>query len=144
MRGCTDDVGIPYIAWKERAGAIVDKPTALVVEDNVDAAHIFTQALQAAGFEIEVTYTGQQALTILSSTAPDLVILDLALPDASGIDILKTIRGTPHLSKTRVIMATAFPRLAQKLHDGADLVLLKPVPYTKLRDLSRELVTSAA
>lgn len=123
---------------------IVDKLTALVVEDNVDAAHIFTQALQAAGFEVEVACTGRQALTILNSAAPALVILDLALPDVSGIDILKAIRSTSHLSGTRVIVATAFPRLAQKLHDGADKVLLKPIPYTKLRDLSRELVASAA
>jgi DNA-binding response OmpR family regulator len=130
------------IAWKERAGAIVDKPTALVVEDNFDAAHIFTQALQAAGFEVELACAGRQALTILNSAAPDLVILDIALPDVSGIDVLKTIRSASHLSKTRVIMATAFPRLAQKLRDGADLVLLKPIPYAKLRDLSRELVVS--
>lgn len=122
----------------------MDKLAALVVEDNIDAAHIFDQALQAAGFEVEVANTGQQALMMLSSTAPDLVILDIALPDVSGIDILKTIRRASHLSKTRIIMATAFPRLAQKLHDDADLVLLKPVSYAKLRDLSRELVALAA
>ena len=122
----------------------MDKPTALVVEDNVDAAHIFDQALQAAGFEVQVACTGRQSLTILSSAAPDLVILDIALPDVSGIDILKTIRSASHLSKTRIIMATAFPRLAQKLCNGADVVLLKPVPYAKLRDLSRQLIASAA
>jgi CheY-like chemotaxis protein len=125
-------------------GVVVSKPTVLIVEDNVDAARIFDQALQTAGFEIEVASTGQQALAILSATAPDLVILDIALPDVSGIDVLKNIRSDPRLSKTRIIMATAFPRLAQKLSDGADMVLLKPIPYAKLRDLSRKLVASAA
>lgn len=122
----------------------MDKLAALVVEDNDDAAHIFGQALRAAGFEVEVANTGQKALTMLSSTAPDLVLLDIALPDVSGIDVLKNIRSDSRLSKTRIIMATAFPRLAQKLSDGADMVLLKPIPYTKLRDLSRKLVASAA
>lgn len=121
----------------------MSKPTALVVEDNGDAAYIFGHALQAAGFRVKVAHTGQQALTMLNSTAPALVILDVALPDISGIDVLKTIRGDSHLSKTRIVMTTAFPRLAQKARDSADVVLLKPVSYAKLRDLSRKLVASA-
>jgi DNA-binding response OmpR family regulator len=139
-----DRVIIPYCLEGIRmGGVVVDKLAALVVEDNSDAAYIFDQALQAAGFEVEVANTGQKALTMLSATAPDLVILDIALPDVSGIDVLEIIRSDSHLSKTRVIMTTAFPRLAQKLHVGADLMLLKPVSYVKLRDLSRKLVASA-
>jgi DNA-binding response OmpR family regulator len=122
----------------------MDKLIALVVEDDVDVARIFGQALQQAGFEAKMVHTGHQALTTLSCTTPTLVVLDVALPDISGIKILENIRSDPRFSKTHVILATAYAHLIQTAKDQSDLVLLKPVSYTQLRDLSRRLVTTAA
>ena len=121
----------------------MDKPTALVVEDDIDLAHFVSRVLQKAGFEVAEVHTGLQALAALGSTVPNLVILDIGLPQVSGIEILDNIKRDSRLSQTYVIITTAYSHLPQTVKDKANLVLLKPVPYAKLRDLSRELAASA-
>lgn len=121
----------------------MDRPTALVVEDDIDLAHFVSRVLQKAGFEVAEVYTGRQALTALGSIVPNLVILDIGLPQVSGIEILESIKRDARLSQTYVIITTAYSQLPQTVKDQADLVLSKPIPYAKLRDLSKELVASA-
>jgi CheY-like chemotaxis protein len=120
----------------------MDKPTALVVEDDTDVAYIFGLTLQKAGFEVQVTYTGSQALALLESMVPTLVVLDLALPEISGADVLESIKSDLRFSETFVILATAYAHLAQTVRDKSDLVLMKPVSCTQLRDLSQRLVAT--
>ncbi len=121
----------------------MNKPIALIVEDDVDAACIFGLALQKAGFEVQVTHTGNQALELLESIVPTLVVLDLALPGVSGIVVLENIKNDLRLSKTFVILATAYAHLAQEVRDQSDLVLMKPVSCGQLCDLSKRLVVTA-
>ena len=111
-------------------------PSALVIEDNEYLADVFATALQKAGFETQIIGAGDAALIQLSTATPDLVILDLNLPRVSGAQILRHIRADARLAGTRVIVATAYPNMAQELREEADLVLLKPVSFTQLRDLA--------
>jgi DNA-binding response OmpR family regulator len=117
----------------------MDNPLAFIVEDDEDASVIFASALQEAGFECEIIRAGDKALVWLAETVPAVVVLDLELPGVSGMDILHQIRTDERLAETRVIIATAFPNLAADLQDEADLVLLKPVSYIQLRDLSKRM-----
>jgi len=112
---------------------------ALIVEDDNDLAIIFAMALQEAGFETQIVRAGDTALMWLSSSTPDIVVLDLHLPRVSGDTILKEIRADARLAKTKVIITTADPRMAEMLDDKADLVLLKPVGFSQLRDLAARL-----
>jgi DNA-binding response OmpR family regulator len=109
---------------------------ALIVEDDEDLSVIFSEALQAAGFKTEVARAGDIALARLAVTTPGVVVLDLHLPRVAGMDILHQIRADPRLAGTRVIVATAHPRMAESLRDEADLVLLKPISFSQLRDLA--------
>jgi two-component system response regulator AdeR len=108
----------------------------LIIEDDDDLSVIFSEALQAAGFKTEIIQSGDQALARLAITTPDVVVLDLHLPRVAGMDILHQIRADARLAKTRVIVATAHPRMAESLRDEADLVLLKPISFSQLRDLA--------
>ncbi len=117
----------------------MSNPLALIVEDDYDLSNIFAQALQAAGFETQIFRTGDAALVRLSSTKPDVVVLDLHLPRVAGMDILRQIRADPRLAETRVIVATADDRQAEALQDEADLVLVKPISFSQLRDLAARL-----
>jgi DNA-binding response OmpR family regulator len=110
-------------------------PLALVIEDHQDSAIIFANALQEAGFEIEIIQTGDVALTRLAETIPVVVVLDLDLPRVSGLEILRQIHADARLERTCIIIATAFPDLAVGLEEKADLVLIKPVSFSQLRDL---------
>jgi CheY-like chemotaxis protein len=125
-----------------RRETVMNKPTALIVEDDVDVAYIFGLALQRAGFEVQVTHTGSQALELLESIVPTLVVLDLALPGVSGVIVLENIKNDLRLSKTFVILATAYAHLAQTVKDQSDLVLMKPVSCTQLCDLSKRLAAT--
>lgn len=112
---------------------------ALVAEDETDLAIIFSKALQEAGFETQIVRAGDTALMWLTSTAPQIVVLDLHLPRVSGEEVLAQIRADERLAATKVIIATADPRLAETLQDKADLVLLKPIGFSQLRDLAARL-----
>jgi DNA-binding response OmpR family regulator len=112
---------------------------ALIVEDETDLAIIFSKALQEAGFETQIVRAGDTALMWLTSTTPQIVVLDLHLPRVSGEEVLEQIRADERLAATKVIIATADPRMAETLQDRADLVLLKPIGFSQLRDLAARL-----
>ncbi len=122
----------------------MDKPIALVVEDEYDISLIFARALQSAGYETEIVRSGDTALTWLRAATPSLMILDLQLPRVPGTQILRYIRADPRLADIRVIVATAHPNIAASLQDRADWILIKPVNFGQLRDLAKRFSPDAS
>lgn len=116
-----------------------EAPLALVVEDDEDLSFIFAEALRAAGYQPEIVRDGQVALERLEELTPVVVVLDLHLPHVAGTDILKKIRETPRLKGIRVVVTTADARLAEQTDKQADFVLIKPISFSLLRDLSSRL-----
>ncbi|MBN1936573.1 MAG: response regulator [Anaerolineae bacterium] len=112
---------------------------ALIIEDDVDLSFIFAESLRAAGFESEIVRDGAVAEKRLAATEPEVVVLDLHLPNVSGEQLLTQIRRDGRLVKTRVILCTADPRMAEPLQEIADLVLIKPIIFSQLRDLASRL-----
>ena len=115
---------------------IYKESVALIVEDDPDLINIFARALEISEYKTHTVSTGEDALKVLAEFEPDIVVLDLHLPGISGGEILQTIRADGRLSQTRVILATADYRTAEDLRDHVDLVLLKPISFKQLRDLS--------
>ncbi len=114
-------------------------PEALIVEDDPTQAEIFVTALAQAGYEVTHIDCGNAAIAYLNDHSPRLVLLDLHLPEIAGTAILQHIRNQPHLAQTRVMLATADPRMAETVRAESDLVLIKPVSFTQLRELARRL-----
>jgi DNA-binding response OmpR family regulator len=112
---------------------------ALVIEDDFDASVIYAKALEVLGFKTEVIASGEQALERLKVVVPDIIVLDLHLPEVLGTSILRTVRDDKRLSETLVIIATADPRSADLVQDMADLVLIKPTTFSQVRDLAARL-----
>jgi CheY-like chemotaxis protein len=112
---------------------------ALVVEDHVDSAIIFSEAVKRAGFDVETIRDGGEALERLAVVEPDVVILDLNLPHVSGMDILRQIRSDPRLVNTRVVVVTAHDEMVNDIQDQADLVLIKPVAFSQIRKLASDI-----
>jgi CheY-like chemotaxis protein len=117
----------------------MDKPFSLVIEDDKNLAMAFSEALTDAGYDVEVIYDGQTALSRVAATLPATVVLDLHIPNVRGEEVLKVIRADPRLAKTRIIIATADDLAAARLEAQATLILLKPIGYQQLRDLSARL-----
>jgi CheY-like chemotaxis protein len=112
------------------------QPFAYIVEDNQDAVTIFQSALERAGYEVQIALDGAVAQKQLAEIVPDLIILDLHMPNVSGDVLLKQIRLDERLKETRVFLATADANMASHLRDQAELVLLKPIGFSQLKDLA--------
>lgn len=112
---------------------------ALIVEDDFAAGDIFELTLEAAGFTPVLLKSGRDAIQYLSAMVPDIIILDLHLPDVGGVEVLHYVRSVPELAQVPVIVATAHPQMAQDIQDDADLVLIKPVRHRVLQNKAIEL-----
>ena len=113
---------------------------ALVIEDDPDAAFIYTQALRDNGYEVEHIAHGEEAARKLKNLAPDIILLDLHLPAVSGVTLLQQIRSSKHLEKTPVVLVTADNRTADSIEDAAEMVLLKPATYTQVKELIKRIL----
>ncbi|MGN0918775.1 MAG: response regulator [Oxalobacter sp.] len=101
----------------------------LIVEDEPAIAELIAFTIKTAGFTPIVASRGNQALTILQRTNPDMVLLDWMLPDLSGISVLEKIRANPEIREMPVIMLTAKAHEQDKvsaLDGGADDYITKP------------------
>jgi DNA-binding response OmpR family regulator len=101
----------------------------LLVEDEPDIAMTLSKRLRSRGFETAVAGTAAEALAAIARAAPDLVLLDLLLPGASGIDVLVEMKRRGDLDRVPVIVLTALPvrDAREALRQGARCVLQKPV-----------------
>lgn len=115
----------------------------MIIEDDSDLLAIFTHALKSAGYETEVCQTGTEALRRLQQVTPHLIVLDLHLPEVSGVEVLSHIQADSRFAKTRIVVSTADPLLADTLRDKSDLVLVKPVSYRQLTDLAARFYNMA-
>jgi DNA-binding response OmpR family regulator len=121
----------------------------LLVEDDAALAAGLRQALRAEGFAVNHVATGADALHVVATELPEIVILDLGLPDIDGINVLKKIRQTNKELPVLVLTArqTSYDKVAG-LDSGADDYLAKPFDMAellaRLRAISRRISTTGA
>ncbi len=104
----------------------------LIVEDDVDILRLLTRELKEAGFEVLAYDSGMRGLSAVRENQPDLLILDLGLPDLSGQEIARRVRRT---GDTPILILTAADEVGTKvemLNAGADDYLAKPFHMQEL------------
>ncbi|MBX0330128.1 response regulator transcription factor [Oscillochloris sp. ZM17-4] len=104
----------------------------LIVEDEAEIAGYLRRGLVYEGYAVEVAGTGAGALAAARERPPDLVILDLGLPDIDGLDVARRLRAGPPLS---ILMLTARDAVTDRvagLEGGADDYLTKPFAFEEL------------
>ncbi len=108
----------------------------LVVDDNPEVLEVFSETLRAAGYEVDEALTGQRALQMARERRPDLVLLDVVLPDLSGMEVCRQIKTDAGLPDVSVVLisgqATDATYKVRGLETGADDYLLKPVERNEL------------
>src|SRR5512143_2554829 len=117
----------------------MEKPYALIVEDDRDIAALFRHVLDIAGYRTEIVMHGGEAVERLESILPDIVLLDLNLPGITGSVILEDMRADERLKDVPVVVVTAHSHIADNLPVEPDLVLLKPVNLEQLSNLVQRL-----
>ena len=118
----------------------------LVVEDDPDIAQLVAHYLEKAGFSPELLANGRDALAAIAARPPDVVILDLMLPQVDGLEICRSVRSNAATSAIPIIMLTARAEESDRivgLELGADDYLAKPFSPNELVARVRALVRRA-
>jgi two-component system cell cycle response regulator DivK len=104
--------------------------TILIIEDNVDSARIAMRALKPCGYRLLHAPDGEHGLVMAVDEKPDLILLDLGLPDLEGQTLAALIRGMPGLAHVPLVAVTAWPpdTAAQMARAyGCDGYISKPI-----------------
>ena len=110
--------------------------TILVVEDEQDAAEMFAEMMRVNGFRVLKATGCETAISLINAEKPAAVLLDIMMPDISGLEVLRFIQHEPGLSSIPVIVVSAksLPAdIKNVLEAGASIYLTKPVDYLDLK-----------
>ena len=115
----------------------MSQKTVLIIEDEVDAADMFAEMMRVSGYRVLKTSSSTPALTMMSTEKPDVVILDIMMPEISGLDILRQMRKNPELAGIPVVVVSAKSMPADiklGMEAGAFIYLTKPVGFVELKE----------
>jgi CheY-like chemotaxis protein len=112
----------------------------LIIEDDPDLGKAVVDVLEMLDFETELVADGGLAFDRIVARMPDVVLLDIHLPEVSGMTILNQIRADTQLTHLKVVMVTADSLRAEAVGDNADFVLLKPYSISHLSSLINRLI----
>lgn len=110
-------------------------PRVLVVEDEADLRELLEAALRSAGYEVTTAADGRAGLRAARTELPDLVVLDLMLPDIDGADLCRTLRSEPATADVVIFVISAKSDLLDRIgafQQGADDFLVKPFSFREL------------
>jgi CheY-like chemotaxis protein/uncharacterized protein YbcI len=115
----------------------------LVVDDDRDAADTLGLVVEELGNQVHVTYGGTSALDVATLFRPDLMLIDLAMPDMDGCRLVMRFRQIPAFAQTKIVAITGHADQGHKtlaLNAGFDKILFKPVPLTEIRAVLASVV----
>lgn len=110
--------------------------TVIVVEDEPDAAEMFAEMMRVSGFRVIKTHSSTPAMALIAEHRPDLVLLDVMMPDVSGLEVLRYMRRDPVLASIPVIVISAKSMPADirtGMDAGASRYMTKPVGFLDLK-----------
>ncbi|AQS60404.1 response regulator [Desulforamulus ferrireducens] len=116
----------------------------LIVDDQVGIRRLLSEALADEGYQVKMAGSGAEALNILSSTLPSLILLDLKMPGMTGLETLQEIR--KHHGQLTVVMMTAYSEVEimdQTMGLGVKHFLNKPFDLDEVRALVKGLLKKA-
>ena len=116
----------------------------LLVEDNEMNRDMLSRRLQRKGFEVVIATDGRQGVAMANSVNPDLILMDMSLPEISGWEAAKMIKGNPLVQKVPIIALTAHAMESDRqraLQSGCNDFDTKPIELTRLLEKMDKLLT---
>jgi DNA-binding response OmpR family regulator len=131
----------PQTSGREKRVADVDRKRVLVIDDDLPIRGMLAAALRQHGFQVLLAGDGAEGQRALMIHNPDVVLLDLAMPDVNGWDFLQRLQETGHIGKTSIIVVSAHLRHEPEalLRIGVKAILPKPFNLPDLIQLIEHL-----
>jgi CheY-like chemotaxis protein len=128
---------------KKRELASPGRRSILVVDDEAGTADVLTSVLEDAGFDALSASNGREALAQLSTATPDVLLLDLMMPELDGAETLSAIKADSQLSKLLVVMMSGIPEsMVKRRARGYHAFLRKPFSLDELLTTLNRLLKS--
>ncbi len=108
---------------------------ALIVDDDPDFCVLLREMLKWRGFEVSVAYSASDALSSMGQVHPEIMLVDIQMPEVDGLELIRKIRSDKSFAETPIIVITATAMqdmLLASREAGADFFLTKPVSYFEL------------
>lgn len=120
----------------------------LIVDDDPDTLEVMQQLVRGWGYEVLTALSGSTALTLVHEDCPDIVLSDFAMPEMTGIELLRAIRRDVDKTCPVVLFVMVTGRasgsdVVEAIHEGADDYVAKPVNPDKLRVLLEKAIGPA-
>jgi two-component system cell cycle response regulator DivK len=109
--------------------------TILLVEDHEEVSDMLSRRLRRQGFDVAVAVDGRQAIAAVAADRPDLVLLDMNLPETDGWTVARQLKGDPRFAELPIIALTAYATAedrAEALRAGCDDYHPKPIDFSRL------------
>jgi len=110
---------------------------ALIIDDNRQTADALQQMLEVLGVEARVAYGSSPAISLLQTSTPNLILLDINMPGVDGLEILSFLRREPRLAPVPVVVITSDDQLETRqrvMEGGANALLIKPATLDALEN----------
>lgn len=117
----------------------------LLVDDDPDFVEATKIVLESAPYQVEVAYNGTEALAKVQEEEPDLIILDIIMPEQDGFKVCKVLKEDPELSKIPIIMLTSLSeRMGETVYSVSDGLMLEADDYVDKPVTPAELLARVA
>ena len=120
--------------------------TVMIIEDEPEAAELFGEMMRVNGFRVMKMFSSAPAIPMIIQERPDVIILDIMMPDISGLEVLRYMRREPDLVSIPVIVISAKSMpgdIKTGLEAGASLYLTKPVGFLELKQAVEQVLQKA-
>ncbi len=114
---------------------VTQPKSVIIVEDEPETADMFAEMMRLNGFQVHKSSGGRLAMSMIAHEKPNAVLLDVMMPDISGLEVLRFMKRDPNLSDIPVIIISArcqYSDIQEGLQAGARVYLTKPVAYPEL------------
>ena len=125
---------------------MTDGPLVLLVEDNPRNLKLARDVLEFAGFTVAVAGSGEDGVALAASALPDLILMDIQLPEVSGLEVTKWLKDDPDLKAIPVVAITAFAMKGDEeriREGGCEAYLSKPISVGKFIETIRHFLGSS-
>lgn len=125
---------------------IAKPPLVIIVEDEPDTADMFAEILRIQGYRVKKAYGGTAGIDLITRETPDAVVLDLMMPDVSGLEVFRFMRRDPGLENVPVVVVSGRP-MPEEMLDAqwkhTTLYLMKPIGVSELTDAIKHVLENS-